>query len=623
MHFSFSSNTESSDTPELPSREPLAEATLLELITDGFVTIDRQWRYTGINRAAERITGIDRADLLGKVVWDVYPDAAHSPFAEHYYRAMETQQPSVFEEYYAPSQRWYRLHLFPSPQSLSILYTDITAQKKTEERLSYLASLAENLHDAVIATDLNYRLVGWNKAAEEMYGWTEKEVLGKPIQDILLADFLSTTYDEAHQHLHEHGFWKGECLQRRKDGTPLIVMATTSLVQTGLGEPLGAISINRDISQQKKVEQALIKQETRFRRIFESNMIGIFFWNIEGQVFEANDAFLDMIGYTRDELQAGTINWKELTPAEYQRQDQQGLELLFSGKQLPHTLEKEYLRKDGSRFPLLIHGTFLDEQHSEGVSFVLDISDRKELERRKDDFIGFASHELKNPLTALKGFVQILHRQLSRQGLESATTSLEKMEGLVDRLTRLINELLDVSKIQSGQLECILERMEVDTFIREVTEIVQQTTKTHSLLITGSCHSWIMGDDDRLEQVIVNLLNNAIKYSPDARRVDILLSSDTRNVSISIRDYGIGIPLQQQDKIFERFYRILPTQQRKISGLGLGLYIAREIIHLHGGDLLLTSEPEKGSTFTVILPIWHSEETNASSPETVTIDQQP
>ena len=176
------------------------------------------------------------------------------------------------------------------------------------------------------------------------------------------------------------------------------------------------------------------------------------------------------------------------------------------------------------------------------------------------------------------------------------------MEAQINTITRLVEELLDVSRIQAGRLEYLQETVDLDAMLREIADTMQQTHPSHRILVHGAVRASLLGDRDRLAQVFTNLLSNAIKYSPDAQTVEMDLSASPETATIRVRDYGLGIPREQRDKIFERFYRAADPQRRAIPGLGMGLYIVAEIVKRHGGTITVDSEVGRGSTFTVTLP---------------------
>lgn len=275
-------------------------------------------------------------------------------------------------------------------------------------------------------------------------------------------------------------------------------------------------------------------------------------------------------------------------------------EIAAKGQHTP--FETELLCKDGSRLPIFVGGVLFQNHPRQIISFVLDNSARRELEQRKDDFISMASHELRNPLTALKLQTTMLHRRLAKQDIQALTSALSNMDGQINTIGRLVEELLDVSKIQAGKLEYHQETVDLDALLQETTVTMQQIYPSHRILVRGAAQANLLGDRDRLGQVFTNLLSNAIKYSPDAESVEVELSTSPETINISVHDHGLGIPQEQREKIFERFYRATGPRQKAIPGLGMGLYIVAEIVKLHGGTITVDSTVGKGSTFTMTLP---------------------
>jgi PAS domain S-box-containing protein len=355
-----------------------------------------------------------------------------------------------------------------------------------------------------------------------------------------------------------------------------------------------------DIDEQKRTEEALRQSQERASVLMNSSIIGIFL--AEGdQIVDANDSFLRMTGYTREDLHTGNMSWIHMTPPDYLARTRQAQQELDTQQYLA-PYENEYLCKDGSRLPVLVGGVAFQHDSRQCINFVLDNSARKELEQRKDDFISMASHELRNPLAAVKMQTQLVQKRLERQSHHEAATALSRVERPVKQLERLIGELLDVSKIQAGRLEYVRETVDLDALLREIADTMQQTHPSHTLLVRGTVGTNLIGDRDRLEQVFTNLISNAIKYSPDAQTVEIDLDASPETVTVRVRDHGLGIPREQRDKIFERFYRVTGPKQKAIPGLGMGLYIVAEIVKHHGGTITVDSTVGKGSTFTVTLP---------------------
>jgi PAS domain S-box-containing protein len=325
----------------------------------------------------------------------------------------------------------------------------------------------------------------------------------------------------------------------------------------------------------------------------------VFISDFAGTFLDANNAFLNLLGYTREELQSGKMHRDDITPSEYYHLSQIAVKAMQETG-VSNTYEKEYLHKSGKRIPVLVAVTRID-QTDLCVGFVLDISERKELEKRNDEFISMASHELKTPITSLKGFLNLFEQRLAKHGDEKELQYLVRMEAQVNKLTKLVNDLLDISKMQTGKLVYQEETFDLNALVHEIVENIQETTHTHQLILEDEIPIRVFGDRDRIGQVLINLLNNAIKYSPQADQVVVCVTKDQSNAIISVKDFGIGIAQEQQQKIFERFYQV--TEEKTYPGLGIGLSISNEIIKRHNGQMWVKSERGEGATFYFSLPL--------------------
>ncbi|GHO72632.1 hypothetical protein KSD_04030 [Ktedonobacter sp. SOSP1-85] len=407
------------------------------------------------------------------------------------------------------------------------------------------------------------------------------------------------------QHVLETGtmFEREERLRNGQNGAYRWFLTRAMPMRDEGGQIVKWFGTCTDIEEQKRTEEALRQSQERIRALIDSNIIGIVSIEVEGEVLvEANDAWLQMTGYSREEVRNRTLSRGEITPPDQAPLVERAIqEIATRGQHTP--FETELVCKDGTRLSVLVGGVLFQEQPRQMVAFVLDNSARKELEQRKDDFISMASHELRNPLTALKMQTQLVRKRLEKQSQHEAATALSRVEGPVKQLERLIRELLDVSKIQAGRLEYVQERVDLDELLREVTATIHHLHPSHAILVRGSVQTSLIGDRDRLGQVFSNLLSNAIKYSPNAQTVEMDLSASDDAVTIRVRDHGLGIPRELRDKIFERFYRVTDPKRKAIPGLGMGLYIVAEIVKHQGGTITVDSAVGKGSTFTVTLPL--------------------
>jgi len=243
----------------------------------------------------------------------------------------------------------------------------------------------------------------------------------------------------------------------------------------------------------------------------------------------------------------------------------------------------------------------------EGQHMVLDTFVYTEPEQWSNDLLSVAGHELRTHLTVLKLQTQHLHKRLARQGLDDDVAILAQMEVQIQKLERLNADLLNISKIQAGRLAYVQESVDLNKLLQESAGVMHQMHPTHTIVVHGRATTCVVGDPDRLGQVFINLLSNAIKYSPGADTVEVEIRSSAEAITISVRDHGIGIPEEQREYIFERFYRVVDPSTNAIPGLGIGLYLVAEIIKHHGGTITVESVIGKGSTFHVVLPLTRHE----------------
>ena len=237
-----------------------------------------------------------------------------------------------------------------------------------------------------------------------------------------------------------------------------------------------------------------------------------------------------------------------------------------------------------------------------------------DLNSKKDEFIGLASHELKTPVTSLKAYLQIIERELPG-GQTTFKAFVQKALLQTNKLLGLISDLLDISKIEAGKLPLSFSRFDLQELAADIIELMQYSFPSCKILLTcKALPVMVRADKQRIEQVIINLLSNALKYSPDEGRVEICVSELSSRARVSVRDFGIGIGKAQQEHIFSRFYRV-DVKDSPVSGLGIGLYLSKEIIDRHNGTLQVESEPGKGSVFFFEIPLEGPERPEENLPE--------
>jgi PAS domain S-box-containing protein len=362
-----------------------------------------------------------------------------------------------------------------------------------------------------------------------------------------------------------------------------------------------ANSLEAEIAERKVAEESLRLSEMRYRRLFEAARDGVLILDPTTQkILDANPFMEALLGYSREE-----IIGKELFEVR-----------LLKDKSTSQAMLQELQARPSIRFEASLEtkmNTLAEIEvvanlYDEGEKFIIqcnirDITERKEIEQRKDNFISMASHELKTPVTSLKGFTQVLQRRLKKQVDEESLRFLGIMDTQLNKLTKLINDLLDVSKMQQGKLDYQEELFDLNALVQETVENLQATTSTHHLLIQSRTSVQVYADRDRIGQVLINLLTNAIKYSPDADRVIVCIAKDQENAIVCVQDFGIGIAANHHQQIFERFYQATDAEETPHPGLGMGLYICAEIIKRYQGCIKVESRKGHGSTFSFTLPL--------------------
>ena len=373
------------------------------------------------------------------------------------------------------------------------------------------------------------------------------------------------------------------------------------LVGSLLSEDYGALltELSATMSELAVLHRGAQAAEARYRGLFEAAVDAILLADREGHYVDANPAATELLGYTRDELRQKRVadvvtsgpQWAE---AEYARFVREGG---WRG-------ELELQRKDGSTVPVESRASAVElPTGTVYISALRDISERRALERMQRDFIATVTHDLRSPLTSIKGFAQMMRR---RGAYDEPT--LDAIVTQARRLDRLIGDLLDVSAMESGQLELRWTGMDLVPLVRASAEQAQALTTKHTVRVEAPDRPLVgRWDRDRLEQVLENLLSNAIKYSPNGGEVLVRTQDLGLEARISVTDHGAGIPTDVLPRLFSRFYRAEATA-RDVQGLGLGLYISKSLVEAHGGRIWVESAPGCGSTFTLTLPHGEAED---------------
>ncbi len=258
-----------------------------------------------------------------------------------------------------------------------------------------------------------------------------------------------------------------------------------------------------------------------------------------------------------------------------------------------------------------IFGTYVDIVSSK-IAFKYHESYVNQSDRQKDDFLSLVSHELKTPVTSIKAYGQVLQKRFAKEHNAKYVEILAKMDNQINKLSVVIRDLLDMSKISGGELRFYNNNFHFDELVQEIVDEIRGITDSHKFIMRGKSGKIVRGDRDRIGQVLTNILTNAIKYSPRSKKIVVMTSVAGTNIKICVRDYGVGISKDKQPKVFRRFYREPGLKQETYPGLGLGMYISSEIIKKQKGTIWVESKgkgrsiprDQAGSTFCFTIPFW-------------------
>lgn len=481
---------------------------------------------------------------------------------------------------------------------------DITERKQVEETLRVSEATNRALLDAI--PDLMFRIsqdgffLGYESADTERLAVPADAFIGKRIDEVLPVNVAEQALVQL-----RHVISSGE-MQRFEYQLPLDTGDSREyearLVLSGHAEVLAIV---RDITEHNQMERTLRESEARQQAILHGTSDTIFLKDRLGRYLLINPAGAAIFGRPIEEI-IGKTDDELFPPAIAQRATDTDRMVIDNQEALE--VENTFLVNERERSFLVMKGPY---RHGDGtvqgvIGVARDITERKRQEQIKDDFLALASHELKTPLAALLGYIYLLERWSAKNGFgDRVDHALAAMSHEGKRLDRLINDLLDVSRIQTGRLQMDLRTIELRSYVEQVLVTMRLAIADHPIVLIDDADRELpcLADPQRLEQVISNLLTNAAKYSSEGAPIYVELQSRQHSIEIAVRDTGIGIPEADVPLIFDRFYQVQRPRRESRPGMGLGLFITREIVRQHGGTLGVDSREGAGSRFSIQLPL--------------------
>jgi PAS domain S-box-containing protein len=478
------------------------------------------------------------------------------------------------------------------------------------EFTTILQSVYSNSLDGIVISDANTMITDVNPAYEALTGFSRHELIGQKTNIVKSGLTPRTTFNEMWDNLRAHGKWVGEIINQHKDGSLWYSFLSVTQVLDEQGQVTAYVGIARDITASKALEQAIRSNANRLSAIVESVDKAIIMVDTEGVCVFANHKVTDVLTLSADDVTGQSVHELRFKANQLFRGDPL-LDWLPAPDGTPPTTVETRTAETLSEPHQVFHefsAPVLDEAGlSIGRIFVYrDITKETEVDRMKSEFIATVSHELRTPMTSIKGSLGLVLGGIAGPLPDDARELLVIAQNNTDRLIRLINDILDISRIEAGKMEIKLAPLTVegavDRAVRELSGYASQRSITVTVDIPLTLPR-AMADGDRLQQVLVNLISNAIKFSGAGTQVTVTAGVLGNQVYLRVQDQGPGIPLHQQEEIFTKFHRVDNASSRKTGGTGLGLAICKALVTEHGGQIWVKSEVGRGASFSFTLPI--------------------
>jgi two-component system, cell cycle sensor histidine kinase and response regulator CckA len=603
------------------TRESERVERILGSITDAFVVLDRNWQIVYMNDRAARLVGGRPADYVGRSHWEAFSELVGGPFEKTYRRAMTDGLPTRVEAYYQRIDRWIEANAYPSAEGLTIVAQDVTARVRAHEANARLAAIVASSEDAIVGKQLDGTVISWNAAAERIFGYSAEEMAGQSIYRLIPRELHETERDTLRRVSRGEPVEFSETERIRKDGRRIHIALTVSPIRDSSGVVVGASSIKRDISRQKRTDAALALATAKSHDLaLALDAAQTIIHDPDGRITYWSSGSARLYGWTAEEA-VGRLSQELLQTVFPADKDEIKTLLLARGR---WEGELTHIAKDGRRVYVASQWVLQKGEHGEAVSVTevnTDITARRQAEERLrqsdrmevvGQLAGGVAHEANNQMTVVLGATEFL---LARSDLpEVARNDLEQVRGAAERTAAITAQLLAFSRRQVLQPQVF----DVDEVVEGLEGMLRRAVGERSILQlrlrAGSCR--VKADPGQLAQVLLNLVLNARDAMPLGGRVSIETGTteltDQYGVIhpgveirpgpytvLSISDTGLGMSPETMLHLFEPFYTTKPVGK----GTGLGLATVYGIIKQSGGYVWAYSEPGKGTTFKVYLPV--------------------
>jgi PAS domain S-box-containing protein len=630
---------------------------LMDNIPDHVYFKDKESRFLRISRSQASVFGlVDPSQAVGKTDFDFFSEEHARPAFEDEQRIMKSRIAMVGleekEKWPDGRETWVSTTKVPMQDAQGeIIGTfgisrDITQRRCAEDELRHekalMDALMDGIPDSIYFKDRQCRLLRISRKMMQSLNLDEmSQAIGKTDVDLFGEEFGRKTLANDRK-LMESGEPVIGLVESRlqEDGQTNWTLTTKVPLRDASGRIMGLVGITREINDFMKAQEELKESEIKFKEMFDDAPVGYHEFDAEGRITQINRTELEMLGYTREEM-VGQYVWKFSAD---QDTSHQSVLAKLSGTMPPSkSVERGYTRKDGSTFPILVEDRILRNAEGAIVGIRTTIQDMTELKQAQDkirkqmsiieetnvqlsqardlamqaskaksSFLASMSHELRTPLNAIIGYSEILLEEMSDVGDDAYTNDVEKIRMAGNNLLALINDILDLSKIEAGRMELFIEDFDLQLLLREIDATIKPLVNKKSNKLTvrdpGTAIQLRL-DHTKVRQILFNLLSNSCKFT-EAGEITLSVNTDRSRrtsehdlVSFCVKDTGIGMTAEQMKKLFKDFSQADNSTTRKYGGTGLGLAITKRFCEMMNGSIDVQSVPNEGTTFTVTLPI--------------------
>ena len=585
------------------------------------VVLDTSGRVVRFNRTCETISGFGFTKLVGRPYWEKLIPPEDVPEAQHTFESIRAGGfPTAYENRWLTHDgglsliAWSATALLDAQHQVAFIIAtgiDVTEQRQAEETLreseARYRQLVEGSLGMVCTHDLDGVLISINTNAARSLGYEVDEMLSVSLMELIPAEHKNGLPDYLDR-ITSQGEAQGLLYLTHRDGSQRVIAFRNKLIDLP-GREAYVLGHGIDITEKTQAEEKLRSLIRQSDSVLESIGDGIFGIDLDGNVTVVNPAASQMLGWKQEDLLGKSMHaLTHHTRAEG---------VPFPAEECPirrsvdalntvRVLDDVFWRKDGTSFPVeYVACPQIDEGRAVGVVVAFtDVTERRQLDRMKDEFISTVSHELRTPLTSLRAALGLVASGTLTTRPDKMGRMLDIAIGNTDRLVRLVNDILDLERIGSGKVQLHYTMSNAGDLLHRAVDLLQTAASKADISIVYEIQPVnVWADPDRTLQTITNLLSNAIKFSPKGSTIRMAARRFPHDETcIEVHDEGRGIPVEKLEMIFERFQQVDASDSRAMGGTGLGLAICRSIVHQHGGRVWAASEPGKGASFYFTLP---------------------